>query len=105
MENTVTRRIDRSPFDPDNEYADKWGNAVSLWFDIAEYLYHVREVSVPAHWQFEPGMIQGSDTVKRHLRETGSAYAIEAASTKTLRHVGNVLERYTRMLKHAGYSY
>lgn len=111
MDNALLETVDRSNFDPNavdsngRRKGDPWGNAMSLWFDIAEYLT-VKGVHVPGHWQFRPSPML-PETVKelRTSRFYRDIDVLEEMSTKELIHTGSVLERYTQMLDSAGYSY
>lgn len=112
MDNPVLQAMYRKDFDPSwtdgdgNPMGDPWGTAMSLWFDICDWLT-VQGVSVPAHWEYRPSPFL-PHSIEEHKATWESEVppsAFEETSTEELIHMGNVLERYTRMLDKAGHSY
>jgi hypothetical protein len=77
---------------------DRWGSAMSLFFDVAEEL-HRRHGDTPDSWQFRPGALGVGEP------ETYEAEIMTCADTPDLLRLGNVLYRYTGMLDRAGESY
>lgn len=80
---------------------DPWGHAMGAWFDIANELWY-RRAAIPEHWEYRP-----AGPYARDPREPGSAWYSVARESKTrdLRRMGNLLERYTRILKLKGEDY
>lgn len=72
--------------------SDPWHSAMSLWFDVAFEL-HAQGADIPARWEYRPGA--------QNERDPDSLFAaeIEGADEKALVRLGNVLERYTRMIR------
>lgn len=79
------------------ESGDAWGDCMGAWFAVAAELY-VRG-SVPENWRFRPG---SSDP-----REPDDCWTDELVihSDDDLIEFGNVLCRYSRMLRNAGHDY
>lgn len=73
---------------------DPWGECLNHWFDVAEVLY-TRGVTIPQHWEYHPGA--GEDIVNNEQYLTMNDDELIAW--------GNVLERYTRLLRAAGKDY
>lgn len=76
---------------------DPWGSALGVLFSVADEL-HIRG-AVPAHWEYRAGVADP--------REEGSYWAeiVLNESTETLITFGNILNRYTDMLRLAGRDY
>jgi len=79
---------------------DSWGHAMSWFFDIATELDD-RGEDTPHHWQFRRGA-GGRGTTWEGLDER---YTIARASNEALIQFGNLLCRYTDLLKRKGESY
>jgi len=80
---------------------DRWGHAMSAWFDVAEEMY-IRDINIPEQWKFNPGI-----GVLRGERNEGSlfkVFGIELTDDELI-YAGRVLERYTSILDSAGMSY
>lgn len=92
------------------ERSDAWGSVLGAHFDIAHAIEHYGREYPPADWGYRDAL--GCDGLDRHASgENDQARTIAAA---ILRHpelerelvrVGNVLQRYSNMLKRAGRSY
>lgn len=70
-------------------------DAMLAWFDAAHEA-HFRNLYIPPHWEFNPGH------VKRH--DPDDAFANEVivdAKANALIKFGNLMERYSRLLKRA----
>lgn len=109
MQNTVLDAVDRSDFDPNwtdsegRKMGDPWGNAMSLWFSVADYIWFETEYMTPAHWEYRAGAGRGGlDDLEEY--DPWLYNALASAEIETLIRTGNVLERYTRMLDNAGRS-
>ena len=79
-------------------YGDPWGTTMSAWFDIAEILY-CRGDNIPPEWEFRPSPL---------IYDLSGGYLVEELSelsSDTLRKLGNLLSRYTRILKFYGRNY
>jgi len=78
---------------------DSWGDCMGALFDVAAEMWW-RGVEIPAEWRYRPGMAGDP-------REPESAWydACGAMQDDELAAFGAVLERYSRMLKHAGREY
>ena len=84
---------------------DKWGSAMSHFFGIADTLYGADSADIPMAWQYSPGVSAGEEgedwpeAEYRHLLDDGDI------TTGDLVHAGNVLSRYTAILRTNGESY
>lgn len=77
---------------------DPWGCAMNAWFLVSGALYE-RGEDIPGHWFYRPGAGALDDFDASDIEE------ISLVASPDLIHAGNVLERYTRCLDHAGRSY
>lgn len=77
---------------------DRWGSAMSMFFDVAEELYR-RGEDIPEEWQFRAGAGGVGEP------ETYEAEIINDADSADILRLGRVLHQYTNMLKRAGESY
>ena len=91
-----------------NESGDAWGDAMGAWFSIAAVLT-IETEDVPATWQYRPGAsvfreedLRADDDMAGYLL---NEYREGVFSADDLRHAGNVLNRYTTMLRNAGRDY
>lgn len=77
---------------------DPWGTAVSAWFDVAAHLYEVGDC--PTEWQYRPGAM--GNTI-----ETDTAYFdfLNELDADQLTEIGNLLWRYSQLLKRHGRDY
>lgn len=82
----------------DDLAGDPWGVVMGHWFDVAAELWWRGEV--PASWGYRPGAVGDP-------RETDSPFAdfIREVPSESLVEFGNVLDRYSRMLRAAGKDY
>jgi hypothetical protein len=74
---------------------DHWGSVMSVWFDITNILYWIRETPIPNDWDYRAGAGQ-DDTQNQWLHD---------CSDDVLIRLGNTLERAARILEHKGESY
>lgn len=81
---------------------DAWGSAMNAWFAVAHELY-ARRADIPLHWEFKPGCT----TTPENARDDDNYWfeAFVGVSDADLVRFGNILERYSRMLKRAGEDY
>jgi len=77
---------------------DPWGTAMSAFFDVCEELYRQGEY-IPFEWQFSAGAAGVGDP------DTYFAKEIEGSNPDELIKFGNLMHRYTEMLRRAGRSY
>ena len=75
---------------------DKWGSAMGARFDIAEEL-HRRDHDIPASWGFSPGA--GSFGVSWEPETYFGGIIQHDTDSSDLRYFGDVLARYTDLLK------
>lgn len=82
---------------------DQWGSCMAHWFGIAGALYGAGEM-FPDEWQYSPGLSAGDCE-----EFPDSAYAEMLArgdvAPDDLRQAGDVLCRYSSMLRSAGKDY
>lgn len=79
---------------------DKWGWALLWLFAIADYLFWKLDADVPPEWEFRPGA--------GGYAEEDYDYEIDIMSeldVEQLIYLGNVLNRYLRLLKRHGEDY
>lgn len=86
-----------------NEYkltndGDSWGNSMSWWFAIADELEGNRGLLCPEHWEYRMSPMRPDN-------ENYEASIVTDYPDDDLIEFGNVLERYTRLLKHLGEDY
>ena len=88
----------------DHKY-NPWGSGISLAFAVCEVLYANGE-DIPDEWQYRPGMGQG-DTDPEDYYAVWMNDVLESGEVTSddIRHFGNVLIRYTRIMDTAGRSY
>lgn len=82
---------------------DQYGFCVGLHFELCEYL-RFKKLSIPEHWEYKAGFgiySRFGDLIE----ENPTAWIFQTYSHKTLVHLGNVLSRYARLLKHYGKDY
>lgn len=85
--------------------ADPWGSSMGWFFAVAETLWHRSAADIPAEWQFGHGMgCDGSsddypDAVVMEMYDSGQV------SDADLVRFGNVLSRYTDLLRAAELDY
>jgi len=86
---------------------DAWGDTMGAWFDIADIL-HCDGAEIPPDWQYR----RGSTLAEDHCREESLFFADTlddwregAITADDLRHVGNVLARYSSILRAQGRDY
>jgi len=72
---------------------DGWGCVIGAFFEVAETLYAWGE-DVPAEWEFRPG-----------LGEPEAAEWLDGFDADTLVDFGNVLDRWSDMLRARGDDY
>ena len=78
---------------------DPWGVAMSVFFDVAGELYD-RMGRCPHEWEYRPG------AMGPYVEEDSIYFdSIRAASDDELEYLGNLLHRYTQMLKYFGKDY
>lgn len=78
---------------------DRWGSAMSAYFDLVAELYY-RGEDIPDSWQYSPGCAVDPREPDAYM------YGIfQDADSNTLVKFGNILERYTRNLDRLGESY
>lgn len=104
-------------FDPtkDIDHRDPYGHAMGLWFAIADWLY-ASGARIPPSWNYSPGAgvrnlewpiernsdieIEEALGIELHQRPL-----LEKTPESELLRLGNILERYTRILDKKGLSY
>lgn len=79
---------------------DKWGSAMGEAFTIANELDF--RGSVPESWQYSKGCLAPNDMRES---EDWNYQACINATTQELEHAGNVLMRYTELLRKHGHDY
>ena len=100
-----------SDFDPE----DLWGWANGHMFGLCAVLY-ATESEIPREWEYRHSPVQSAQELLTHFLDApddccwpDSEYFDMARrleiSHDDLRHAGNVLVRYMRLLKHAGKDY
>ena len=94
------RRALLSEIRMDDIIHDGWGTAMGWWFSIAGELAR-RGDGPPDHWEYRPGAMGIPDPEP----DSYSDEVVASYPSATLIEVGNLLERYTRALEHAGRSY
>lgn len=87
---------------------DAWGSSMCAWFDIAHAIEHYGTDYVPHAWNYRDSMgCRGLD--KHESGENDSARSLAAGILRgresDIVRAGNVLKRYTRILKRAGRDY
>lgn len=89
---------------------DPWGSAVGEQFGIASALWLTGEI-VPAHWHYRHGMATRADVL---ANETGEydldqywllEIETDPDNVPAITQVGEILDRYVRLLDHMGRSY
>lgn len=93
---------------------DRWGWALGHHFDIAEVMYGLGS-EIPDAWDYQPSPAlresRGTDDYAEHVGndwifdELTTGLSEGLWSTDDLRHAGNVLHRYCRVLRIAGLDY
>ena len=79
---------------------DSWGDCMGFWFAVSEELFWHRNVDPPANWRYRPGAAtRGPDY------DNPALMFLEDASVDGLIRFGDVLDRYSRMLRAAGRNY
>ncbi len=77
---------------------DPWGNAMIWHFNVADELFS-REGYVPKHWHYRPSPFGRSG------EDDPEDYLVAESNTDDLVTFGNLLCRYTRLLRHLGHDY
>ena len=76
---------------------DPWGTGMSWLFSVCDVLTWERSCGTPDHWEFRAGIGPDSENLAFTI--------LNGANDATLVRFGNLLERFTRAVKHAGKSY
>ena len=78
---------------------DRWGSAMSAWFDVADVIYH-EGGPIPSSWQYRHSpLCKGTEAYARF------GFAAHHAPLAAFYHAGEVLARYTETLERRGESY
>lgn len=77
---------------------DRWGSAMSLWFDVCDELTR-RQLRTPARWEYRAGPL-GDQPRHGHV-----AWALSQMSAPSLYRMGYALQRLTRHLRALGEDY
>jgi hypothetical protein len=85
----------RAEYRMGHDPGDAWGSVMGAWFEIAEAL-EARGEAAPDHWLFRAGCMAPV--------EEDDAWT-QFWPSDTLARFGDVLARWSRMLRHAGRSY
>lgn len=94
MNPDIRNEIDLSGPDP-----DRWGEAMGAFFDIADVLEH-EGAEIPHSWGWHHGpLCTGTEAYERF------GFAANHAPLAAFVRAGNILERYTRLLRRAGLDY
>lgn len=95
----------RDVFSDTDHRHDPWGSALRLTFSLCDVLWENGEW-IPGEWEFRPSLggsfIEDED---RDAVDMNAAYESGEVTGDELRHFGNVLVRYTRIMDTAGRSY
>lgn len=95
----------RAMFTESDHKYDPWGSALRLTFSVCDVL-GLNGEPIPHEWGFHPGLggpaIEPGDFDAEWMNEV---YETEEVNGDDLRHFGNVLVRYTRIMDTAGRSY
>ena len=86
---------------------DPWGTCMMHWFGVAEVLYW-EHGEVPAAWEFHPGIVPANaedEITEWPGTEYRDALRRGDLSAEQLTYVGNVLDRWSRCIRHAGRDY
>jgi len=83
---------------------DPWGSCMSVFFELAEYMYR-SHMDYPIHWEFNPSPLLDQPITDEELNEKYLFEEFRAHSADELWHFGNVLHRYSRMLRHLSLDY
>lgn len=98
----------RDILDTYGDPTDPWGSTQEAWFSIADVLYVTRD-EIPSHWKYNNPW--PPYTVGRRMYEVdGLGIQLwemlgEDFNSDDLRHAGNVLARYSAILKAQGRDY
>ena len=92
--------LDRGP------HGDARGTSMALHFSIANALYAADE-AIPSDWQYRHGMSAGDLDPDEDYDAIALTEIVEAGrlTWDNVRHIGNVLHRYERVLERAGRDY
>ena len=103
----MTREERRAALDcvrSDND-GDVWGTCMMHWFGVANALY-VHGAHIPAEWEYRPGwLVNESDITDWPESYYHEELALGRMTTAQLVYTGNVLMRWSRLLRHAGRDY
>ncbi len=77
---------------------DPWGTAVSAWFDCAAHLYEKGDC--PKEWQYRPGAMGN-----RVEPDSSFFEMFTEMEAEQLEEIGQLLCRYTKLLKRHGHDY
>ena len=77
---------------------DPWGWAMLWWFEVCDEMRR-RDLEIPPAWEFRPGLDLDQD------EDSYESETLGLADDDALERLGNVLQRYTRILASQGRSY
>lgn len=78
---------------------DSWGHSMGCFFDLCGELYH-RGDDIPDHWHYGPGAASDPREPQSYWFEV-----FEEMDSAVMLSFGEILHRYTGMLRAAGRSY
>lgn len=84
--------------------SDPWGSAMGWFFGVADVLWHAGEDSIPPEWEYghSPVCDGPEDYPDAEISEMFDSGEIDLAD---LVRFGNMLSRYTDILRAAGHDY
>lgn len=77
---------------------DPWGTSIAAFFDVAAEMYN-RDMDIPVDWHYCPSQLGVN------VEDDILADLFSRCETEDIRYIGDLLHRYTNMLKIAGKDY
>lgn len=83
---------------------DSWGTCMLHWFGVANVLYAYTG-GVPSDWEYRPGLMTMDALTEWPDSEYAALYTGRQLTVVQLMYIGDVMMRWSSMLRHAGRDY
>ena len=81
----------------DHSY-DPWSASMDIFFQLAEYMYKT-DMPIPSEWDYRPSPLMTDDFTDQDYKENYYFELFKNTSESDLEKLGNILHRYTGILK------
>ncbi len=85
------------------DHGDRWGSTMGWWFAAADWLHFEGDGDVPESWGYKPGI--GADDDRHEYQVIAYLVGYGQITDDDVRHLGNLMERLSVILKARGEDY